>query len=69
MEDETEFLLRRASQEARRAITSEKPEAAEAHEELSLRYSAKAVALLHEEDGAADAKAQFEEVARTGLSP
>jgi len=53
MEEETEFLLKRASQEARRAIAAEHPEAAEAHEELSLRYSAKAVALLNEEDGPA----------------
>lgn len=53
MEEETEFLLKRASQEARRAIAAEHPEAAEAHEELSVRYSAKAVALLHNQDGPA----------------
>ena len=51
MEQETEFLLKRASEEARRAIISEKPEAAGAHEELARRYSAKAVAALHQEDG------------------
>ena len=53
MEEETEFLLKRASQEARRAIAAEHPEAAEAHEEMALRYSAKAVALLHDQDGPA----------------
>lgn len=54
MEQETEFLLKRASEEARRAIVSEKPEAAVAHEELSRRYSAKAVAALHKEGGSGD---------------
>ncbi len=57
MEPETEFLLRRASQEARRAINCEQPEAARAHEELARRYSAKAVAALHEEDGSAGNRA------------
>ena len=51
MEQQTEFLLKRASEEARRAIASEKPQAAGAHEELARRYSAKAVAALQEEDG------------------
>lgn len=54
MEEETEFLLRRASQEARRAIASKSPEAAEAHEEMALRYSAKAVASLKDGDSPAD---------------
>ena len=53
MEEETEFLLKRASQEARRAIAAEHPEAAEAHEEMSIRYSAKAVASLHDRDTSA----------------
>ena len=53
MEEETEFLLKRASQEARRAIAAEHPEAAEAHEEMALLYSAKAVASLQDEDGPA----------------
>ena len=58
MEEETEFLLKRASEEARQAIASESPEAAEAHKELALRYSVKAVALLHEEVDPSDPKAQ-----------
>jgi hypothetical protein len=58
MEEETQFLLKRASQEARRAIASAHPEAEEAHKELSLRYSAKAVAALSGGDGPAGAEAR-----------
>jgi hypothetical protein len=47
---ETQYLLRRASEEARRAIGSEQPKAAQVHEALSVRYSAKALTLLFEED-------------------
>lgn len=54
MKDETEFLLKRASQEAHLAINSEQAEAADVHEELSVLYSAKAVALLHEKDAATE---------------
>ena len=43
MESETEFLLRRASEESLKAIASGQPEAADAHEELAVRYSAKAI--------------------------
>jgi len=50
MKSETEYFLKRASEETRRALTSEAPEAAEAHETMSVRYSAKALALLDEED-------------------
>lgn len=50
MRSETEYFLKRASEESRRALTSEAPEAAEAHETMSVRYSAKALALLDEED-------------------
>ncbi|HEV2080521.1 MAG TPA: hypothetical protein VGR19_11585 [Allosphingosinicella sp.] len=53
MERETEFLLRRASQEARRAINCDQPEAAQAHDEMARRYSARAVAALHKQDGSA----------------
>lgn len=56
MDGETRFLLRRASQEARRAISSEYPGAAAVHEEMSRRYSNKAVALLLEGDSSASAK-------------
>lgn len=50
MKSETEYFLKRASEETRRALTSEAPEAAEAHETMAVRYSAKALALLDEED-------------------
>ena len=50
MKSETEYFLRRASEETRRALISAAPEAAAAHETMSLRYSAKALALLDEED-------------------
>ena len=52
MKPETKSLLRRAKEEAHRAIISEKPEAANAHEALSVRYSAKALVLLAEDDEA-----------------
>ena len=50
MKSETEYLLRRASEEARRAISAEQPEAADVHEALAVRYSAKALTLLVAED-------------------
>lgn len=50
MENNTEFLLRRANEESLRAISSHQPEAAEAHEELAIRYSSKAVAALADGD-------------------
>ncbi len=50
MRSETQYFLRRATEEAYRAIRSERPEAADVHEALSVRYSAKAVMLLVEED-------------------
>ena len=50
MESETRYLLKRASEEARRAIGAEQPEAADVHEALSVRYSAKALIKLVEED-------------------
>ncbi len=50
MRSETEYYLRRASEEAYRAIRSEGAEAADVHEALSVRYSAKALILLEEED-------------------
>ncbi|HEY0445828.1 MAG TPA: hypothetical protein VGD19_05175 [Allosphingosinicella sp.] len=50
MKRETQYLLRRASEEARQAIASDKPEAAEVHEALSVRYSAKALMELVRED-------------------
>jgi hypothetical protein len=52
MKLETRYFLRRASEEALRAVSSEKPEAANVHEALSVRYSAKALILLAEDDEA-----------------
>ena len=53
MQSETEYFLKRASEEAQRALTSDAPKAAEAHDTMSVRYSAKARALFAEEDEAA----------------
>lgn len=50
MESETEFLLRRASEEGRRAMNSVQPQAEEAHEEMAIRYSVKAVEALSVDD-------------------
>ena len=50
MRSETEYLLKRASEEARRALTTEVPEASQAHETLAICYSARAVALLDAQD-------------------
>ena len=50
MDTDTDYFLRRASEEARRAIASDEPKAAEVHEALSVRYSAKALTLLVAED-------------------
>lgn len=46
MENAIEYLLKRASEESLKAISSHQPEAADAHEELAIRYSSKAVAAL-----------------------
>lgn len=46
MESETEFLLRRASEESLKAMNSIQPQAEVAHEELALRYSVKAIDAL-----------------------
>ena len=50
MENLTEFLLRRASEESLKAIASDQPEAADAHEEMAIRYSSKAVVALANAD-------------------
>ncbi len=50
METETKYYLRRASEEAHRALSATQPQAAAAHEALSVRYSAKALTLLADED-------------------
>ena len=54
MDCETKHALRRASEEALKAISSEGPAEA-VHEALSVQYSAKAVGLLVQEDEAAKA--------------
>jgi hypothetical protein len=60
IEPETRYLLKRASEEARRAISSEQPEAADVHEALSVRYSAQALIKLVEDDPGTDAAAAQE---------
>ncbi len=50
MRSETQYFLRRAREEAYRAIRSEQAEEADAHQALSVRYSTKAVMLLVEDD-------------------
>ena len=50
MKSETSYLLRRASEEARLAMGSGEPRAAEVHEALSVHYSARALSLLVAED-------------------
>lgn len=42
---ETEYYMRRAKEEARLALRSEKPEVAAAHHGLSVQYSARAFML------------------------
>jgi hypothetical protein len=54
MKSETKYLLRRASEEARMAIAAEQPEAADAHDTLAVCYSAKAVALIEDEEDEAN---------------
>jgi len=50
MDNTTQFLLRRAKEESRRAISSHHPQAADAHEKLAIRYTSKAVAALAARD-------------------
>lgn len=50
MESDPEFLLRRAKEESLRALGTDQPEAADVHEELAIRYSAKAAKALSGED-------------------
>ena len=50
MENETEYLLRRASEETRNAINSNQPQAEVAHKKMALRYSVKAIIALSESD-------------------
>jgi len=48
IDPETEYLMARAKEEAVLAIQARHPDAAAAHQELSLRYSVKAVIELVE---------------------
>ncbi|MEO6361029.1 MAG: hypothetical protein ABIO43_10715 [Sphingomicrobium sp.] len=50
MESETEFLLRRASEESRKAMNSVQPQAEAAHDEMAMRYSVKAIIALSDVD-------------------
>lgn len=50
MDSKTEFLLRRAKEESLKAMTSSQPLAADAHEGLAIRYSAKAIVALADGD-------------------
>jgi hypothetical protein len=50
MDQETEFLLKRAREEARLAIQAKSEAAAEAHQGMAVRYSAKAVVQLTNEE-------------------
>ena len=50
MESETEFLLRRASEETRNALNSIQPQAEVAHEKMALRYTVKAIIALSDAD-------------------
>lgn len=43
--EELEYCMRRAREEARRALRSNQPEVAAAHQRLSVRYSARAFLL------------------------
>jgi len=51
---ELEYCMQRARQEAHQALRSNQPEAADAHQRLSIRYSARAFMLRVDED--ADSK-------------
>jgi len=46
MESDAKFLLRRASEESLKAMTSNEPQASDAHEKMAIRYSAKAAMAL-----------------------
>lgn len=53
--NELEFCLRRAREEAHRALRSEQPEVAAAHQRMSVRYSARAFMLRAGENDAGTA--------------
>ena len=50
MEEETEFLLKRAREEATQAIRAGDERVADAHQQMAVRYSAKALIRLAEQD-------------------
>ena len=53
-DNELEFCLMRAREEAHRALRSDQPEAAAAHQRLSVRYSARAFMLRAAENDIVD---------------
>lgn len=50
METDSEYLLRRAREENLKALETDQPIAAELHQQLAIRYSAKAAMVLANED-------------------
>ena len=50
MDEDTEFLLKRAREEATRAINADSETASQAHQSMAIRYSAKALVQLTNED-------------------
>lgn len=67
MDSKTEFLLRRAREESLKAVASSQPQAADAHEGLAIRYSAKAMVALADGDEPV-AKPEREDLDRDGTS-
>lgn len=49
-EPDLAYLMRRAREEARSAAHADKPEAAAVHRDLSVRYSARALMTIAEDD-------------------
>lgn len=61
MSNELEYCMKRAREESRRALRSNRPETAAAHQRLSIKYSARAFLLRAQED-------EFNEKPRTALN-
>lgn len=58
MEEETEFLLKRAEEEATQAVRAADERAADAHQQMAVRYSARALIRLADQDSDGDGQAQ-----------
>lgn len=59
MEEETEFLLKRAKEEATQAIRATDERVADAHQHMAVRYSARALLQLADQDLDGDRRARF----------